>query len=259
MSGKPFRMKRLFRNSRSLIISMDYYEELKGPSSLHYVYSVLEGLLVLEMVSGIVLDPGIVDKLIDRIPGDKALIIRADSKARIRSPYKPRVKLIIDVEEALALGADAIVSSLHIGSEYEDETIENTAFLAKYCRRYGLPLAVEVVVAQSLRESEALPVGVKLASEIGADIVEIPYVEPLTLLEELIDVSPVPVLVYEKPEYTSTSRILEVAYKSIHAGASGIVVSKSIWSYDNPVKLVEALGAIVYDNVTVEEALKMLK
>jgi len=257
MSGKSFRLKRLFKDNKALVIAMDSYEDLKGPSNLNYVYSVLEGLLVIEMLSGIILDPGIVDKLIDRIPGDKALIVRADSKTRIKEPHKLKVKLIIDVEEALALGADAILNALYIGSEYEDETIENTAFLARYCRRFGLPLITEVMIACDEKEYEMLPIGIKLASEIGANIIKIPYIKSIALLEELIDISPVPILVCERPGLANVREILEMAYNSIHAGASGIVVGKSIWKHEDPVKLVEALGAIVYDNITIEEALKI--
>jgi 3-hydroxy-5-phosphonooxypentane-2,4-dione thiolase len=48
-----------------------------------------------------------------------------------------------------------------------------------------------------------------------------------------------------------------MAYNSIQAGAVGVDFGRNIFQDDNPVGMIKAIGSIVHENYTVQEALDM--
>ena len=52
--------------------------------------------------------------------------------------------------------------------------------------------------------------------------------------------------------------ILEMVKGSIEAGGSGVSIGRNVFQHDNPVKMVQAISAIVNDGKNVDDALAIL-
>jgi putative autoinducer-2 (AI-2) aldolase len=52
---------------------------------------------------------------------------------------------------------------------------------------------------------------------------------------------------------------LDLAYRSIRAGARGVDMGRNIWQSKNAVGMIRAIRAIVHESASVKEAAKYLK
>ena len=53
--------------------------------------------------------------------------------------------------------------------------------------------------------------------------------------------------------------ILEMVKGSIKAGGAGVSIGRNVFQHKNPIKMVQAISAIVHDEADVEDALKLLQ
>jgi hypothetical protein len=53
--------------------------------------------------------------------------------------------------------------------------------------------------------------------------------------------------------------LLQIVHDVINVGAKGVIMGRNIWGYKNPAAMVKALVKIVCENLSVEEALKILE
>src|SRR5580692_988789 len=85
-------------------------------------------------------------------------------------------------EEAMSLGADAVLSYLVVGTgngDFETEEIQRNAKLARECERIGMPLIVETLArgkdVKNPGDPKWLALHTRIATELGADVVKTDY------------------------------------------------------------------------------------
>ncbi|RMF02387.1 MAG: hypothetical protein D6768_08390, partial [Chloroflexi bacterium] len=84
------------------------------------------------------------------------------------------------VEDALRLGADAVAVSAFPGSAKEEATLETLARVIGQAHAWGLPVMAEMVPGgfdsgPEFRTAESIAVSARVAAELGADWVKVPY------------------------------------------------------------------------------------
>lgn len=159
--------------------------------------------------TGLIVNPGQMERLASRgrLPGKRgaAPLVRVDWTNALRpsdfiAPMrKARRVLLSSAEDAMDLGADAIVTYLLMGldEDFEAENIQSFAFLARESARLGLPLVADIQLVGpkvgKVNFADAVKLGVAQAVEGGADafIIPDPGEEALAMIRRF---SPVPVL-----------------------------------------------------------------
>lgn len=158
--------------------------------------------------TGLILNPGMMERLASQrqLPGKRgaAPLVRVDWTNALRPegflapPRHVRRVMISSAEDALDLGADAIVTYILLGfdEDFEAENIQSFAFLARECSRLGLPLAADIHAAGpkvgKANFADAVKLGAAQAVEGGADAFIMPYPgeDALAMIRRF---SPVPV------------------------------------------------------------------
>src|SRR5215203_3471488 len=133
--------------------------------------------------------------------------------------------LLHSVEDALLLGADAVVLMAFVGIAVELETYRIVARVAGECLRADLPLVVEALPCPSERvpdpkAPDAMASAARIGFEHGADLVKSYYTENF---REVTDNCPVPVLIAGGPRMETTEETLQVVSEATQAGAAGVV------------------------------------
>jgi putative autoinducer-2 (AI-2) aldolase len=165
--------------------------------------------------------------------------------------------LTVAVEDAIRLNASAITLSIYVGSPHQEQTIENLAKLVDKGERYGLPvLAVTAVGAEMVRDARYLGLATRLAGEIGAHFVKTYFCEPG--FEKVTSASLVPVVIAGGKKIEEKAA-LELAYKAVSQGASGVDMGRNIFQSEWPVPMIQAVRKIVHENATAEEAWEIVK
>ena len=69
----------------------------------------------------------------------------------------------------------------------------------------------------------------------------------------------VPVVIAGGPKTETTREFLEMVDDSLKAGGAGLSVGRNVFQHPRRVALVRALRALVHENATVDEALKIVE
>ncbi|MDE3056500.1 MAG: aldolase [Bacteroidota bacterium] len=198
-----------------------------------------------------------------------AVIVRLDATNIWRKKPEPKEAYytpVASVKDAVQLGADAVVTFLFAGYNTDAQEADNLSTLARIgadAREYGIPFIVEPLAiekgANVVRDFEIMKLIVRMASEIGADIIKADYPETHKQFEELVAVASAPILVRGGPKMDSDKEMLKMVKDAMDAGAKGIVFGRNVWQHPTPSKILRALAAIVHEKQSVEKALTMLK
>lgn len=202
-----------------------------------------------------------------------ALVLRTDV-ANVYGNQLPRSlfsRIIADpVEQALRLDAACVVVNLFRipeQPEVADQCIQNILAIKPLCDRYGMPLMVEPLVFQPNAKAGGYMVDgdpqkiiplVRQAVELGADIIKADPTDDVSIYHKVVETAGgIPVLVRGGGR-VSDEVILQRTADLIAQGARGIVYGRNIIQHPKPAAMTRALMAVLHENVTPAQALKLL-
>ncbi|MBH1940429.1 fructose-bisphosphate aldolase [Mobilitalea sibirica] len=163
------------------------------------------------------------------------------------------------VDEAISLGCDGVSVHINLGNEYEPYMLENTARIAEECGKKGMPLIAMVYVRGDEIENERklpyLKRAVRLADEIGADIVKVNLCMEGENFSEVVNSCQIPVVIAggQQKDYISLLRMVDTAMKS---GAKGISIGRNIFQSSNYSLLLNNIKRIVHEHEDISLIMK---
>lgn len=266
------RMNRLFRNGRCLDVAIDH-GVCNEPSFLVGLEDMagVVGRLAEARPDAIQMAYGQADLLQSRPERDKpALVMRID----MGNPYNDRRHRVmwsqLQNDEAPLIGAlemDAacvVVNLFMLPDEPElfRQCVENISRVRADCHRFGMPLMIEplVMLPNDVRggyqvdgDAEKIVTLVRLASEMGADIIKADPTENPEDFHRVVEAARCPVLVRGGGK-EDLRAVLSKSAALMRQGAHGMVYGRNIYQHDNPKAVVSALMAIIHDAATGEQA-----
>jgi class I fructose-bisphosphate aldolase len=105
---------------------------------------------------------------------------------------------------------------------------------------------------------EAVKHAARVGSEIGADVVKVSYTGSVESFKEVVAGCSIPVVIAGGPKMDSDREILEMVKGSIEAGGNGVSIGRNVFQHKNPTRMVQAISALVHNDVSVEDALEKL-
>lgn len=271
--GKEVRLSKIFnkKTGKALVVALDHGLFL-GP--IHGLIKLQETLqkVVAGGADAVILTPGQVRYCLPSLLGKEApsIILRLDWTNLFRNVLRPENGLettIASVEDAVGYGADAVIAFLFVGYE-KDETeaanIQNISKIARKCEKYGIPLVIESMARGGKAKGnelnpEYVKLHVRMAAEIGADIIKTDYTGNPKSFNEIVESCNVPILIAGGPKLETPYDALKMAKEAIDAGAKGVVFGRNVFQTPNVTNMVKALKLIIHEGAKVKEALKLLE
>ncbi|HTM61690.1 MAG TPA: 3-hydroxy-5-phosphonooxypentane-2,4-dione thiolase [Burkholderiales bacterium] len=183
-----------------------------------------------------------------------AVVLRCSGGQSILTELS-RELIAVDIEDAIRINAAAITTQIYIGAEYEHQSIKNLVQLIDTGNKYGIPtMAVTGVGADMKRDERYFSLATRIAAELGAHYVKSYFIEDG--FERVCAGCPVPIVIAggkKLPELDA----LTMAYKAIDQGAAGVDMGRNIFQSDDPVAMIQAVGAVVHKNEKPEKALQL--
>lgn len=156
-------------------------------------------------------------------------------------------RLVATVEEALRHGCDGVSIHLNIGSATEAHQLEDAGRIATACNQWGVPLVTMAYPrgphVKDPYDARLLAHAARLAAELGADAVKVPYSGNDTF-RDVIQGCPVPVLVAGGPRRSSFDAFLDDLKTARRLGAAGCSVGRNIFQHPDPTTAVRAVAAV---------------
>jgi DhnA family fructose-bisphosphate aldolase class Ia len=192
---------------------------------------------------------------------DVGLIIRCDGGT---SPFleQPR-ELIISVDDVLSAGADAAAGMYFPGIANGQNTTRYFPHLATEAHRWNIPVMAESLPYgfeehPAARSVDAVANTCRMAAENGADLVKTFFTGEAESFRKVTRSCYVPVLVLGGPKTHSDFEFLASIRDAMDAGAAGVVIGRNIWQAPSPTAMTQALAALVHDDASVDDALRIL-
>ncbi|CAH2601261.1 Fructose-bisphosphate aldolase [Rhodovastum atsumiense] len=270
-TGQMVRMSRLIdpRTGRGFCVAFDHALQLGTCPGLERPEATLD-LMAEAGVDGVILPLGTALRLGGRLArrGGPALILRLDQTTMWREgtqlAYPDGItRLVASVADAVALGADAVVTYLFVGHNdpaLETRSFEDNARVNEAARAAGMPHIIETMAARGGLAADAFDPDVvtfhtRVGVEMGADIIKTDWPGSVAALRAITAALPVPVMLAGGPRQDSDRGTLQLVAQIMQAGAAGILFGRSIFQARQPLAVMKACRAIIHDGTSVEEAM----
>jgi predicted phospho-2-dehydro-3-deoxyheptonate aldolase len=256
--GKTRRLKRILQqDNRTVIVPMDHGVTIGPIQGITNMQQITNQLLK-GKVNAILVHKGIA-KYID--VGSAGLIVMLSGMSNLSPNINSKVQ-VCSVQEAIRIGADAVSVHVNVGAQDEDKMLANLGKVSDECDIYGMPLLAMMYARGPKIQNEHAPDVVahaaRIGAELGADIIKANYTGNIDTFKTVIESCPVPVVIAGGPKCKTNQEILQTTHDSIKAGCAGLSIGRNVFQHDNPTLIVKALSAIVHEDASVEQALKIL-
>ena len=171
------------------------------------------------------------------------LLIKSDAKV-----------LVGHVEEALRLGCDGVSMHLNLLEHSSMNVLSELGVVSGKCDEWGMPLLVMIYGQNSDDYHEASRL-LKIAQELGADMIKISFSGELKALKKYIDALHVPVVLSGGQMNPSFECTIHRMYAALENGFSGIAFGRNIFSDHSILLKSNILSNAMHQNWSEEECL----
>jgi fructose-bisphosphate aldolase/2-amino-3,7-dideoxy-D-threo-hept-6-ulosonate synthase len=261
--GKRIRLERIIdrKTRHTVIVPMDHGLSMGPITGLEDMAAIIDKVAE-GGANAVVVHKGIVRAGHRGYGRDVGLIIHLSGSTALGPDPNSKVP-VANVEEAIALGADAVSVHVNVGAPNEPEQLEAFGKVAEACAKWGMPLFAMMYPRGPKIKNPHDPVliahAARVGAELGADIVKTAYTGDVDSFKGVVRGCPVPVVIAGGPKMATDRDVLRMAAEAMEAGAIGISIGRNVFQHHDPTRMVRALARIVHEGVSVDEAQRELK
>ena len=252
-TGKKIRMNRLIQaeTNTCLICAIDH--GMTSPVFLDGLYDtparvgevIAGGANVLMLGRGVAKD----NAHLFRRDTSLALMLTASAAGR---PEGAEITPIGSAEEALRIGADAVVMYVALAGDNEPEAIQALSDIGEECEELGMPFIAEAEYPNAYQSltamaesfgAEYLKRNARLCAEMGADIVKVNWSGDAGSFAEIIRACARPV-VLAGGSLISDEELLTRMAAARDAGAVGCSIGRNIFQHQQPQAIMQAVSRV---------------
>jgi fructose-bisphosphate aldolase / 2-amino-3,7-dideoxy-D-threo-hept-6-ulosonate synthase len=181
---------------------------------------------------------------------------------------RPQIVRIADVEEALTVGADAVVLFTALGGDTEAGMIDILAEVGRECAALGMPFIAEAefpttyATVEELKQQygfEYLRRNVRLCAELGADIVKTNWPGDQESFGRCVEAANGVPVVLAGGSRLADDELLTRMEEAMGAGAIGCSVGRNIFMHPDPEAITLALSRVIRERWPATKALAALQ
>jgi class I fructose-bisphosphate aldolase len=199
---------------------------------------------------GMIFQKGIAEKYQKEIKDSRIpLIVKLNGKTNL---YKgePLSSLICTVKEAKKLGAKAVGFTIYIGSEHEEEMIEEFEEARKKAHKEGIPIIAWIYPrgksVKNPKSKEMIAYAARTGLELGADMVKVSYARSEKSTEWAVKSAGKTKVLIAGGNKTNEKQFLKQVREVMKSGATGLVIGRNIWKHKKPLELTKKIKKIIF-------------
>lgn len=266
------RMNRLFNGGGCLDVAIDHgvCNEPSFLTGLEDMNGVVDAL-VAAGPDAIQMNYGQADLLQSRPERNKpALVMRIDMGNTYNAQRHRHMWAVLQNQDepligALEMDAACVVVNLFMLPDEPDlfrQCVEHISRVRADCHRYGMPLMIEplVMLPNDVRGGyqvdgnvEKIVPLVRLAAEMGADIIKADPTDNPDDFHRVVEAARVPVLVRGGGR-EDLKNVFAKSAALLAQGALGLVYGRNIYQHENPKRVVASLLAMIHNGASGDEA-----
>jgi len=163
---------------------------------------------------------------------------------------EPIARQLCTVEEAVKLGASAVGYTIYIGSDYEDEMMQEFENIQREAHSKNLPVIVWIYPRgksiEGKSKEELMEYAARIGLEIGADIIKLQYAGKLKDLKWAVKSAGKARVVVAGGIKKEEKEFLKQVKEIIDSGCIGLAIGRNIWQDKNPLELTKKIRNIIW-------------
>jgi DhnA family fructose-bisphosphate aldolase class Ia len=180
---------------------------------------------------------------------------------------RPEIVAIAEVEEALRMGADAVVLYVSLEGDDEPDMLRTLAEAGRECERLGMPLIAEAEFPTTYASAEGLTSqygveylerNVRMCAELGADVIKTNWPGDEEGFARLVRAANGLPVVHAGGSRVSEAELLGRQEAAMRAGAIGCSVGRNIFMHPHPEAMARALAAVIRQRTSAADAAEAL-
>lgn len=200
--------------------------------------------------NGIVFQKGIAEKYNKEIKKSKVpLIVKLNGKTNLFKG-EPIARQLCTVEEAVKLGASAVGYTIYIGSDYEDEMMQEFENIQREAHSKNIPVIVWIYPRgksiEGKKKEELMVYAARTGLEIGADIIKIQWEGTVKDLKWAAKSAGKAKVVVAGGIKREEKEFLKQVKEIIDSGCIGLAVGRNVWQDKNPLGLTKKIRNIIW-------------
>lgn len=200
--------------------------------------------------NGVIFQKGIAEKYNKEIKESKIpLIVKLNGKTNLFKG-EPISRQLCTVKEAIGLGASAVGYTIYIGSDYEDEMLQEFEGIQREAHARGLPVIAWIYPrGKSVRKKKAeelMEYAARTGLEIGVDIVKIHYAGKLKDLKWAVKSAGKTKVVIAGGIKADEREFLKQVKDIMSAGCIGLAIGRNVWQHKNPLDITKKIKKIIW-------------
>lgn len=247
-AGKIRRMRRIFRDDgRTVMVAMDHAAVTGvgpryGPEIADIARARPDAILASWHLA----------RSQAELFGSAGLVLRLDGGITELGPTSSTdvSDLLCGIEDALRVGADAVIVLAYPGKSDEHVSLTRLAKLCAQSEQYGMPVVAETIPGGWERSIEwtveSISRAARVCSELGADVIKTVCPADPSDFGDVVRACPVPVIALGGPLLVSEEAVLGLAKGAVDAGAAGVAFGRNVWAAANPGAMVHRLHLAVH-------------
>lgn len=246
-------INKILKNGRGMLLAYDHGFE-HGPTDFDEKSADPKWIMDIAdsgYFTGVVCQKGIAAKYYDKSVRKVPLIIKLNGKTALHKDEEPISLQNCSVEEAKSLGAVGIGYTIYLGSEHEQEMIQEFGRIEKEAHSKGL-IVIGWIYPRGKHvnndtDKDILAYAARLGLELNADAVKIKYTgDPKTFKWVVENAGKTKVFVVGGPKTDTIFQLIDNAKEIIESGAVGFAIGRNIWQAKDPVSVARRLADVIY-------------
>jgi len=192
------------------------------------------------------------------------LLLKLNGKTSFHKDEEPYSPQLCSVSEAIRIGASGVGYTVYIGSEHEAKMMGEFSQIEDEAHEKGLIVTMWAYprgkhVTGKETDKDTVAYGTRIAFEMGADFVKVPYTGNVESFSWVIKSAGKTKVLIQGGSKKSEEELLAEIKGAMEAGASGVAIGRNVWQSDEPLKVAKAVQSIIFENKDVKEAMRFLK
>lgn len=185
---------------------------------------------------------------------NKPVVLRASGANSILTELSNEA-VAVAMDDAVRLNVAAVAAQVYIGTGHEHQSIKNIIKMVDAGMRVGMPvMAVTGVGKDMARDQRYFSLASRIAAEMGANIIKTYFVEEG--FERITAGCPVPIVIAGGKKLPE-NEALDMCFRAIDHGASGVDMGRNIFQSENPVAMMKAIRAVVHGGESAAQAYQL--
>jgi class I fructose-bisphosphate aldolase len=154
------------------------------------------------------------------------------------------------VEEVVAMGADAIAVAIFVKNDDEFAYLKRLANTVREAERFGLPVIPHIYPLVDRDGTQAISntpedvfYAVRVGLEMGADVIKAPYTGDVPSFADIVADTPVPVVTAGGPQCETLDEALAMLRDIVESGAAGTTIGRNVWGFPDVSETIRQMKA----------------